>query len=80
MSKAELEIGCGCILNVIYIGKVRTYKDGHKEWTDDRKEVTKQAVAAVIEHIRTMEKREGRAYRVPIDGKTYELMLVEVKE
>ena len=79
MSKAELEIGCGYISNVIYIGKVRTYKDGHKEWTEDQKEVTKQAVAVVIEHIRKMEK-EGSAYRVPIDGKTYELMLVEVKE
>ena len=80
MSKTELEIGCGYISNVIYIGKVRTYKDGHKEWTDDQKEVTKQAVAAVIEHIRTMEKQEGKVYQIPIDGKTYELRLVEVKE
>lgn len=80
MSKTELRIGRGYLTNVIYIGKVRTYKDGHQEWTDDRKEVTKQAVAAVIEHIRAMEREDGQAYRVPIDGEVYELRLVKVKE
>lgn len=30
----ELKIGNGYLTNSIYIGKVRTYKDGHQEWQD----------------------------------------------
>lgn len=73
-------IGCGYISNVIYIGHVRTYKDGHKEWMNDRREVTKEAVASVIDHIRTKEKQENKVYTIPIDGETYELRLVKVEE
>lgn len=76
----ELRIGNGYLTNSIYIGKVRTYKDGHKEWQDDRVDVTEEAVAAVIHHIKEKEEKELECYRIKIDGKTYELRLVEVEE
>lgn len=76
----ELKIGNGYLTNSIYIGKVRTYKDGHQEWQDDRVDVTKEAVAVVINHIKEKEEKEHECYRIKIDGKTYELRLVEVEE
>lgn len=76
----ELKIGNGYLTNSIYIGKVKTYKDGHQEWQDDRVDVTEEAVAAVINHIREKEEKERQRYRIKIDGKTYELRLVEVEE
>lgn len=46
----ELKIGNGYLTNSIYIGKVRTYKDGHQEWQDDRVDVTKEAVCDECNH------------------------------
>ena len=74
----ELKIGNGVLNNVIYIGKVRTYKDGHKEWSGDKVDVTNNAVSCVIMHIHRKEKEDGEHYYLPIDGKVYELRLVEV--
>lgn len=74
----ELRIGNGILNNVIYAGKVRTYKDGRKVWSGDKVDVTNDAVACVIEHIHRKEKEDGGHYYLPIDGKVYELRLVEV--
>lgn len=74
----ELKLGNDDLNNVIYAGKVRTYKDGHKEWSGNMVDVTKDAVACVIRHIYRREKEDGGHYYLPIDGKVYELRLVEV--
>ena len=77
---SELRIGNGYLTNVIYIGSVRTYKDGHQEWQDNRVEVTKDAVNAVIEHIWRLKKAKDLEYFKEIDGKKYRLTLVEMDE
>ncbi|MBQ7701936.1 MAG: hypothetical protein IJT54_05980 [Candidatus Methanomethylophilaceae archaeon] len=74
----ELKIGNGVLNNVIYAGKVRTYKDGLQVWSGDKVDVTDDAVACVIRHIHRKEKENGGYYYLPIDGKLYELRLVEV--
>ena len=46
-----LGIGCSPITGVVYIGTIRKRKDGTQVWTDNRIDVTNEAIGAVLHHL-----------------------------
>lgn len=70
----EIHIGCG--IAGIYAGKLRTYKDGHREWSGERTNVTEEAIGAVAQYFLD----DQSTFTFEYKGKTYELGVREVDE
>ncbi len=72
----EFKVGCSPITGTIYAGTVREDKKGNIVWTNNRHEVTEEAVDAVVQRLKQLPgKMEEYCWK--IDGKDYVLKLVE---
>lgn len=70
-------LGLSPLTNEIYLGTIKTYKDGHEEWADDKETVTREAVIIVANHLKKKIDETSTTYTVVIDGKHYLMSLKE---
>ena len=72
----EFKVGCSPITGTIYAGTVREDKKGNIVWTNNRHEVTEEAVDAVVQRLKTLPNKMEQ-YKWKLDGVEYVLKLEE---
>ena len=83
---SDIHVGCGYIMNKIYAGKIRKYKDGHLEWSGERSDVTNECLHAVVTYMIAEQKRQEkldpseRTVEVYTDGRTGKKYILQLKE
>jgi len=71
---SDIHIGCG--IARIYAGKIRTLKDGTRQWVGEKSDVTDEAIGAVAQHLLM----DGIESDFEYKGKKYTLKVVERKD
>lgn len=72
----EFKVGCSPITGMIYAGTVREDKNGNIVWTNNRHEVTEEAVDAVVQRLKMLPNKMEQ-YKWKLDGIEYVLKLEE---